>query len=117
MRRPFWWWALLLFGLLGWISPLLTFAPVHAQATSPSYVCPFGNGGTANTSPCTQYIVEVSTARIGGGVFIYQVTDNPVDVSTLNEVTAAAGTISGTSVQEPLPNNGGGTFTLAVTQP
>lgn len=86
-------------------------------AQSPSYVCTFGNGGAYGTAPCVQYIVEVSTARLGGGVFIYQVTGNPVDVSQLSQVTAAAGTVAGTSVQELLPNNAGGTFTLAVTRP
>lgn len=90
--------------------------PVHAQSPAPNYVCTFGNGGIGNTSPCTQYIVNVSSARLGGGVFVYQVQSSPVDVSTMSVLTGTAGTISATSVQEPTPNNAS-TFTLSVVQP
>lgn len=91
---------------------------VHAQATSPAYTCPFGNGGVGSTYPCVQYIVEISTARLGGGINVFLVKSNPVDVSTLDEVMATTGSLSsGASVQEPLPDNQGGTFTISVSKP
>jgi hypothetical protein len=88
------------------------------QVESPAYTCQFGNGGTSNAFPCAQYIVEVSTQRLGGGgVIVYQVTSSPFDVRGSNISTVAGGGISGTSVQALLPNSTTNTFTLAVSQP
>jgi hypothetical protein len=87
------------------------------QITSPAYTCQFGNGGTSNVYPCAQYIVEVSPARLGGGVMIYQVTDTPFAVNGANVSTVAGGTISATSIHALVPGSSTDTFTLAVSQP
>ena len=93
---------------------------VHAapmQVASPSYPCPsFGNGGMGSVSPCTQYIVEVSPARLGGGAFIYQVQDTPYDVSADNVLTVAGGSIDSTNVQLYLPGSTN-TFTISLSKP
>jgi len=94
-----------------------TVTPVHAYDPSPSYVCGFGPGGNNSTSPCVQYIVEVSTARLGGGAIIYQVTDNPFPVDGSNILLVAASQIQDTHTQQPLPNNLGDTFTIAISKP
>ena len=92
-------------------------AALPMQIPSPAYTCQFGNGGTSNIYPCAQYIVEVSPARLGGGVMIYQVTDTPFPVNGANVSTVAGGTLSATSVQALVPASSTSTFTLAVSQP
>jgi hypothetical protein len=88
-----------------------------AYDPAPAYVCGFGPGGNNSTSPCTQYIVEVSTARLGGGAIIYQVTESPFAVDGANIRLVAASQISDTHTQQPLPNNNGDTFTIAISKP
>lgn len=107
----------LLFFLLGCALTALAFRvhvpSVHAQVSSPSYGCETGAGGASYSGDCTQYIVAISSARLGGGVWVYQVQSNPVDIASLDEVLTQT---NYGSAQYFKPSSSS-TFTLAVTQP
>lgn len=91
--------------------------PVSAiQQTSPSYNCNVGNGGSDPVADCVQYIVEVSSQRLGGGTYIYQVTSSPFAVNTGNISMVASGGVGNASTQQLIPNQTN-TMTISVSKP
>jgi hypothetical protein len=90
-------------------------AAAPAQITTPAYTCPvFGSG---YSTMCSQYILEVSNSRFGGGrtAILYQINSSPFDL------TGADFTVIGNglpiSVQSYFPGSTTNTFTADVGQP
>jgi hypothetical protein len=91
---------------------------VHAQLSSPAYVCNEGPAGANNGYPCAQYIVAVAPQRLGGGIFIYQIQDQQVDVRTLNAPLVTSGSVNdGASIQVLQPGSDTKTVTITVGNP
>lgn len=86
---------------------------VHAQISSPSYSCFDGND--LYVSPCVQYVIEFSPARLGGGAWIYQM-QTPFDLNgNTNAQIVASGSTA--SVQALQPNSQTNTITVSIDKP
>ncbi len=91
---------------------------VHAQISSPAYVCNYGPGGDNDGYPCAQYIVTIVPQRLGGGRFISQIQDQQVDVRTINAPVVANGSNSDdVSIQVLQPGSDTKTVTITVGNP
>lgn len=86
--------------------------------SSPTYTSDSGNGGENAVSPACQYLVVVSPARLGGGVFVYQMQQPlPINGNPNAQLVASGGFAHGASVQAFQPGSTEETVTLEVSEP
>lgn len=87
--------------------------------SSPSYSLPSTGSGGPAVADGAQYLVQTSSARLGGGTWVYQL-QSPVDVSAVdgngNPIFTLIQTGDG-AIQCDKPAPSTGTLTISITQP
>lgn len=90
---------------------------VSAQISSPSYTSDCGWEANQTCAPSVQYVIVMSSARLGGGAWIYQM-QQPIPLNGTPGVQAvAAGGESNLSIDTMLPSPKTTTATISILAP